>query len=293
MHLTAVQPYLDLCKLKVVALMLLCAWVGMLLATPDVPSIQLMALGSLGIGLASASGAALNHVIDRHIDARMQRTQTRPLPQHKLSAPHALLFAISLGIMGIGLLASTVNLTAAGWTLATLLGYGLVYTALLKRLTPQNIVIGGLSGALPPLLGWACINPNLGSEPWLLVLIIFAWTPPHFWALAIAKIKDYEKSQLPMLPITHGIQYTKLNIILYTWLLVAATGLPFAIGMLGLPYLIGSQLLNLKFIHWTWRLYRSPHPHIAHQTFIFSIKYLIALFALMLIDHFADALYLA
>ena len=291
--MSQISTYLDLCKIKVVALMILCAWVGMLLAHDQLPAISIVIFGSLGIALASASGAALNHVIDRHIDARMQRTQQRPLPQHHISVKNALLFAVILGSIGLSILWFYVNSTAAAWTLATLLGYGLIYTALLKRITSQNIVIGGLSGALPPLLGWVCVEPHLTAEPWLLVLIIFAWTPPHFWALAIAKIKDYEKSQLPMLPVTHGVAYTKLNIILYTWLLVAATGLPFAIGMLGVPYLVASQLLNLRFIYWTYQLYRSQSPHIAYQTFIFSIKYLFALFVLMLIDHFSYAISLA
>lgn len=278
--------YLNLCKLKVVALMLLCSTVGMILATPNIPNIELMLWGNLGIGLASASGAAINHVIDRKIDKKMARTNSRPLPTYQLSTLQAISFAIIIGTLGLLALFAKVNSTAALLTMSALFGYGLIYTALLKRITPQNIVIGGLSGALPPLLGWVCINPNLSAEPWLLVLIIFVWTPPHFWALAIAKIDEYKQTKLPMLPITHGVEYTKIQIALYASLLIAATALPYAINMFGWIYLLGSQLLNFRFCQLCYRLYLHQDTKLAMQVFIFSIYYLMLLFIIMLFDHY-------
>ena len=280
-----IQHYLALCKLRVVGLMLLCALVGMILATQHTWHWQLVLCGLVGIGLACAAGAALNHVIDRHIDAGMARTMKRPLPQYQLSTHQALGFAVLLATLSFGILTTYVNTTAALWTLSALLGYGVIYTAFLKHLTPQNIVIGGLSGALPPLLGWTCIQPTLSATPWLLVLIIYVWTPPHFWALSIAKLDEYRDSQLPMLPVTHGVTYTKQCIIGYTWWLVASTLLAFAIGLFHWPYLIASQVINIRFLQWVYRLKKTESKTTAMQTFRYSIVYLMWLFLIMLADH--------
>ena len=275
--------YLDLCKLRVVALMLLCALVGMILANKQSINWFVASLGLLGIACCSSAGAAFNHIIDRHIDKKMQRTSNRPLPKQDISVEQATYFATSLGLVGFFILWIWVNHTAALITLLTMLGYGIFYTGVLKRITPQNIVIGGFTGALPPLLGWSCIDPNISAEPWLLVLIIYVWTPPQFWALSIAKIDDYKKSQLPMLPITHGVEYTKLNISFYAWLLVSATLLPVCINMFGWFYLLVVIVLNIRFLIQVNRLKQKNQA--AYAVFIDSIWYLMILFLAMIIDH--------
>lgn len=279
------NKYLKLCKLKVVALMLLCSSVGMFLASTSLPSIKLFFLGNLGIGLTSAAGAAFNHIIDRKLDEKMLRTKNRPIPQYDIAVSAALIFAFIIAVLGFLILYFFANPVAAFWSLAALFGYSVIYTAMLKHITSQNIVIGGLSGALPPLLGWVCINPVADARAWLLVLIIYVWTPPHFWALAIAKIDDYKAAGLPMLPITHGVEYTKINITLYAILLLLATSLPYAINMFSLLYLLLSFILNFRFIQLCLNLKKCPQSSNAMQVFSFSIQYLLLLFTIMLIDH--------
>lgn len=279
------NKFLKLCKLKVVTLMLLCSSVGMFLASYNLPSIKIFILGNLGIGLTSAAGAAFNHIIDRKIDEKMLRTKNRPIPKYDITVPSALLFAYVMATIGFAILYFFINPTAAFWSLAALFGYSVIYTAILKHMTSQNIVIGGLSGALPPLLGWVCVNPVADAKAWLLVLIIYVWTPPHFWALAIAKIDDYKESGLPMLPITHGVEYTKINITLYSILLLLATSLPYAINMFSLLYLVASFILNFRFIQLCIKLKKCKQPSSAMKVFLFSIKYLMLLFLVMLIDH--------
>jgi protoheme IX farnesyltransferase len=257
----------------------------MFLASYNLPSIKIFILGNLGIGLTSAAGAAFNHIIDRKIDEKMLRTKNRPIPKYDITVPSALLFAYIMATIGFVILYFFINPTAAFWSLAALFGYSVIYTAILKHMTSQNIVIGGLSGALPPLLGWVCVNPVADAKAWLLVLIIYVWTPPHFWALAIAKIDDYKESGLPMLPITHGVEYTKINITLYSILLLLATSLPYAINMFSLLYLVTSFILNFRFIQLCIKLKKCKQPSSAMKVFLFSIKYLMLLFLVMLIDH--------
>lgn len=298
------SAYLELCKPRVVSLILITAAVGMLLTmphwivlgaknypqlsnTPPQPTLHwgkaLIAL--LGIGLAAACGAAINHMVEQKIDARMARTHRRPLPTGKVQTKQAFLFATFIGSLGISLLWYFVNPLTAILTLGALIGYGVIYTLFLKRNTPQNIVIGGLAGAMPPLLGWIALTNHIDPAPLLLVLIVFTWTPPHFWALAIDRHQDYKKTGLPMLPVTHGIPFTKKCILLYTLLMIVATLLPVIIQASGLIYLIASIALNLRFMQWAIRLYRSPdHTH-ALPTFRYSITYLGLLFLALLIDH--------
>lgn len=279
------RDYLDLCKLKVVALMLLTAVVGMYLA-PEHVHFNTVFISLLGIGLAASSAAAVNHVVDRHIDALMARTENRPIAQGRLSVGQALVFAGWLGTIGLGLLAVYVNILTACLTFITLIGYAGIYTGYLKRATPQNIVIGGLAGAAPPLLGWTAVTNHLDPQALLLVLIIFAWTPPHFWALAIYRIQEYRKANIPMLPVTHGIRYTKLNILLYTILLLMVSLLPVMIGMSGWIYLVGAGLLGVRFIYWAIILLRRDDRAVAMRTFRFSIVYLLLLFVTLLFDHY-------
>jgi protoheme IX farnesyltransferase len=251
---TSWKDYLSLCKPKVVLVMLLTALVGMLLAQESLPSIVQMFIGLIGIALASGSAAAVNHVMDRKIDQKMARTKGRPLPQGKLTAKQAISFAGCIGVLGIGMLAVFVNLLTAWLTLFALIGYAVVYTVWLKRATPQNIVIGGLAGAAPPLLGWTAITGYIEPNSLLLVLIIFAWTPPHFWSLCIARKADYEKAGVPMLPVTHGSQYTRLQIVLYSLIMLLTTLFPYMTGMSGLIYLLGVSVINARFIYWVWQL---------------------------------------
>jgi len=280
------KDYLALCKLKVVAVMLLTLVVGFCLAEPGMPSLSLLLATSVGVGLAAASAAAVNHVLDQNIDRCMARTARRPLPQGRVSPVNALLFALLLGCMGLLVLVAWVNVLTAGLTLASLIGYAVVYTAVLKRATPQNIVIGGVAGAAPPLLGWTAVTGTLDPQALLLMLIIFAWTPPHFWALCIARRDDYARAGVPMLPNTHGETYTRLQILLYSILTVLVTLLPFVNGMSGLIYLMGVSIINYRFVAWALRLNNSRNPGDPMKMFRYSIVYIMWLFAILLVDHY-------
>jgi len=280
------KDYLELCKPKVVALMLLTSVIGMLLATYSLPSWDVLILGNLGIGLMAASAATVNHVVDRRIDIHMARTRNRPIAQGKVDALSASLFAIVIGVIGMAVLMVYINALTAWLTLASLIGYALVYTLYLKRATPQNIVIGGLAGAAPPLLGWTASTGHIEADALLLVLIIFAWTPPHFWALAIHRKEEYAKVGIPMLPVTHGEKFTKLHILLYTVILIAITVFPFLTGMSGEIYLVSALLLGARFMQWSIRMIRNTHKHAAINTFKYSISYLMLLFVALLVDHY-------
>lgn len=283
------NAYLTLTKPKVVLLMLLTAWVGMILAEPGSISITKTLIALLGIGMAASSGAAINHLIDRHIDILMLRTQKRPLPKGLVTNRAVIAFATFLGTAGFFLLFIGVNMTCAVLTLCSLIGYACVYTGFLKRKTPQNIVIGGLAGALPPMLGWSAVTGGLEAGAWVLVMIIYTWTPPHFWALAIHRYEDYAKAKIPMLPVTHGIRFTKLNILLYSALMYVASIFPFIIGMSHLLYFAGVMLLNARFLQLSWRLMRADETKtaaISMQLFRYSITYLMVLFIVMCTDHY-------
>jgi protoheme IX farnesyltransferase len=270
----------------VVALMLLTVIVGMYLATPGWVPLSTLLLSITGIGCAAGSAAAINHLVDKRIDALMARTSKRPVAQGRVSVQQALWFATCLGLLGLGILALFVNILTAALTFITLIGYAGVYTGYLKRATPQNIVIGGLAGAAPPLLGWTAVTNQFDPQALLLVLIIYTWTPPHFWALAIYRYEDYQHAQIPMLPVTHGIAFTKLNVLLYTILLLVVSVLPFVIGMSGWLYLVGALALGARFLYWSIVLYRTEKPIIAMRTFRFSIIYLMLLFVFLLCDHY-------
>jgi protoheme IX farnesyltransferase len=280
------RDYLELTKPKVVVLMLITSLVGMFLATRAGVPWQILLFGNLGIGLCAGAAAAVNHVVDRRIDSIMARTHKRPVTSGRVSPVAALGFALLLAVSGMALLLIFTNPLAAWLTLASLLGYAVIYTGFLKRATPQNIVIGGLAGAAPPLLGWVAVTGELTAEPLLLVLIIFAWTPPHFWALAIHRKDEYAKANIPMLPVTHGEHYTKVHILLYTCVMFAVTLLPYAIHMSGLLYLVCAIGLGARFLHWSWVLYSDSKPHAAINTFKYSIWYLFALFIALLVDHY-------
>lgn len=280
------RDYLELTKPKVVVLMLITSLAGMFLATRAGVSWSVLLFGNLGIGLCAGGAAVVNHVVDRRIDALMARTYKRPLAQGRVEPLPALLFALALALLGMVLLLVFTNALTAWLTLASLLGYAVLYTGFLKRATPQNIVIGGLAGAAPPLLGWVAVSGHVSAEPLLLVLIIFAWTPPHFWALAIHRKEEYAKADIPMLPVTHGERYTKLHILLYTLVLLAVSLLPYAIHMSGPLYLACALVLGLRFLQWAWVLYRGSRPHAAIGTFKYSIGYLFALFIALLLDHY-------
>ncbi len=279
--------YLELCKPKVVLLILFTALVGMLLSTSGLIPFQAWFFGLLGIGLAASAGAALNHWVDEEIDAKMQRTQHRPLPQGNVTGRQAVLFALTLAALSMLILLLWVNALTAILTLASMVGYALIYSVFLKRSTPQNIVFGGAAGAMPPVLGWTAVTGTLEAPALLLFLIIFIWTPPHFWALAIKRVDDYSKAEIPMLPVTHGIAFTKLHILLYTLLLVVITCLPFVVMMSGLIYLAGALTLGAGFVFYSFQLYRCEGDEYAMQTFGYSIFYLSALFGFFLIDHYA------
>ncbi|WP_136254481.1 heme o synthase [Onishia niordana] len=281
------RDLMTLGKPRVVIVMLVCVAVGMALAAPSLPPIDLVLHGLVGIGLAASGAAAFNHVLDRRLDTMMLRTARRPVASRRLPTSYALGWASLLSLVGIGWLAWQVNTLTAWLTLASLLGYALVYTAFLKHATPQNIVIGGVAGAAPPLLGWTAITGQLGPEPLLLMLIIFAWTPPHFWALAIHKHDEYAKAGVPMLPVTHGDAFTRLQVWLYGWLTVAVTLLPFVIGMSGLLYLVGVLLLNVRFMVWNFRVWRGQDSQAPLAAFWFSIRYILGVFGVLLIDHYA------
>ncbi|WP_430457528.1 heme o synthase [Rheinheimera sp.] len=278
------RDYYQLTKPKVVALLLLTAWVGMLLAPSAQSQPVVMMIALCGIGLLSAAAAALNHVLDQNIDAKMARTQRRPVATGRVSSQQALGFALTLAAVGFVVLYGWVNPLTAWLTLASLFGYAGIYTMFLKRATPQNIVIGGLAGAMPPLLGWTSISGTLSAEPWLLVMIIFAWTPPHFWALAIHRRDDYAKVNMPMLPVTHGIEFTKTAILFYTLILTLVCLMPYLVGMSGVLYLAGSLLLNLGFISHAWRLKFADDPKQPMLMFRFSIYHLMLLFLLLILD---------
>jgi len=280
------KNYLELCKPKVVALLVFTANVGMLLALPGMPPIALFIYATLGIGLASASAAAINHFIDQKADAEMARTQNRPLPQGDLNSTNVLVFAGVLGITAMLILIFLVNTLTAVLTFLSLIGYAIIYTVYLKRMTPQNIVIGGAAGAAPPVLGWCAMTGEVHAYALLLFLLIFVWTPPHFWALAIARRDEYAKVNIPMLPVTHGTEFTRLHILLYTILLFIVTLLPYLTGMSGLIYLIPGALLSLGFIYFAIKMMQTKTDKTAMQTFGFSIVYLMLIFALLLIDHY-------
>ena len=283
------RQYWALTKPRVVALIAFTALVGMFLAVPGLPPWREAGFGLLGIWLAAASAAAINHLIDQRIDKVMARTMDRPLATGALSPAQVLAFAVFLGALSMTILIALVNPLTAALTFASLIGYAIVYTAWLKRATPQNIVIGGIAGAAPPLLGWAAVTRMQGRWDWahalLLVLIIFVWTPPHFWALAIFRREDYARALVPMLPVTHGVEYTRWQILFYTVLLCAVTLLPVAIGMSGLFYLGGAVVLGLAFLWYAWRLLDPPDEFFAMRVFNYSVVYLMALFAFLLVDH--------
>lgn len=280
------RGYVELCKPRVVALIVFTAVVGMLLASPTPAPLPLLLAATLGIGLASASAAALNHIVDRKVDAVMTRTRRRPLPEGVLSARAALLFAFVLCAIAMLVLALFVNPLAAWLTLFSLVGYGVVYSMFLKRATPQNIVIGGAAGAAPPALGWVAVSNNLDAQALLLFLIIFTWTPPHFWALAIARRKDYENADIPMLPVTHGEAFTRLQITLYTLLLFVVSLLPYLTGMSGIAYLFGAVTLGGGFLYCALTLMRRGDEASATRAFSYSIWYLVGIFAVLLADHY-------
>jgi protoheme IX farnesyltransferase len=286
---TVLRQYWTLTKPRVVALIVFTALVGMFLAVPGLPPLRESVFGLLGIWLAAASAAAINHVLDQRIDAVMARTHDRPLPTGGLNTRQALAFALALGVASMAILVVLVNPLTAALTFASLIGYAVVYTGWLKRATPQNIVIGGIAGAAPPLLGWAAVTGMQGQWDWayalLLVLIIFVWTPPHFWALAIFRREDYAKAMVPMLPVTHGVEYTRSQILLYTVLLVVATVLPRLVGMSGNFYLGGALVLGAVFLWHAWKLLDPPDEFYAMRVFNYSIVYLMALFAFLLVDH--------
>ena len=280
------RDYLEITKPKVVLLLVFTAMVGMALAVPAWPPLQEAFFGLLGIGLASASAAAINHVIDQRIDAQMGRTKNRPIPQGHLSTNQCLMFAFALGAIAMIMLVVLVNPLTAILTFLSLIGYAVVYTVYLKRATPQNIVIGGAAGAMPPVLGWAAVTGEVTAGALLLFLIVFTWTPPHFWALAIHRREDYAKVDIPMLPVTHGVAFTRLQILLYTILLLIITLFPYLIGMSGLVYLAAAVVLGAMFMYHVIKMFNEKNEKQPIKTFVFSIQYLMWLFAAMLVDHY-------
>ena len=283
---TLLRSYYELCKPNVVYMMLICAFVGMLLAEESVSSFGYLFVSLTGIACCAASAAAVNQVIDRNTDASMTRTDQRPLPQGELSPTHASVFALIIGILGALILYLYVNTLTMILTLASLVGYAFIYTVYLKRATPQNIVIGGLAGAAPPLLGWSSISNSIDPYALLLVLIIFVWTPPHFWALAIYRKDEYAKESIPMLPVTHGVAFTKLQIVLYTIILFIVSVLPYVVLMSGEIYLFSALILSTIFLYYSINLYFSNDDEDAMSTFQFSIYYIFLIFLALLIDHF-------
>ena len=280
------RDYYTLTKPRVVQLLVFTAVIGMFLSTPGWVPLDVLIFGSLGIGLAAASGAAVNHVLDRRFDEAMARTQGRPLPMGRISERDAMAFALALGLIGVGMLTLLINPLTAMLTFFALIGYAVIYTVYLKRTTPQNIVIGGAAGAAPPVLGWAAVQNEVSGYALLLFLIIFMWTPPHFWALAISRKSDYEKAAIPMLPVTHGVETTKAYVLYYTIILVLTTLLPVVTGMSGALYLIGALLLGGGFLYFALILRNTDDSRVALRTFHYSISYLVALFTFLLIDHY-------
>ena len=280
------KSYYLLCKPNVVYMMLICALVGMLLAEESVSSISRIVIALIGIAFCSGSAASINQVIDRKADASMTRTDQRPIPQGELTAVHASTFALVIGLTGALILYFFINTLTMILTLASLIGYAFIYTVYLKRATPQNIVIGGLAGAAPPLLGWASISNTVDPYALLLVLIIFVWTPPHFWALAIYRKDEYAKESIPMLPVTHGVAFTKLQIVLYTIILFIVSVLPYIVLMSGWIYLFSAITLSSMFMYYSIKLYYSDDNAFAMKTFNFSIYYIFLIFVALLLDHF-------
>jgi len=275
-----------LTKPRVTQLALFCAVIGMFLSTPELPSLWLVGKATVGIWLLAGAAFAVNSIIERHIDARMARTRARPLARGEVTPLQAIVFAGLIGGAGMWVLYTQVNGLTMWLTFATFVGYAVVYTVLLKPYTPQNIVIGGMSGAMPPVLGWAAVTGTVPAQAWLLALIIFAWTPPHFWALALYRLDDYRRSGLPMLPVTHGSKLTRLHMLLYTVVLVATTLLPWVIRMAGLIYLAAALALGAGFLVYTWLLYRAYSDRLARATFNYSIVYLAAIFGALLVDKY-------
>lgn len=282
--------YLELCKPRVVILLVFTAVVGMFLAVPGWPPLIPFLAGTLGIGLAASSAAAINHLLDHQIDAKMARTKRRPLASGKLTERNVFIFALLLGLLAMAILVLWVNSLTALLTFLSLIGYAIVYTIWLKRATPQNIVIGGAAGAAPPVLGWTAVTGSLDPQALLLFLIIFVWTPPHFWALAIYRKDEYALVDIPMLPVTHGVDFTRLQILLYTVLLVIVTTLPYLTHMSGVIYLAGVSVLNLGFLWYAMRMMISKDILLPMYTFAFSITYLMVLFVFLLVDHYMNLL---
>lgn len=280
------RDYYELCKPRVVMLMILTSLIGMFLAVPGMVPFDVLLIGNLGIALCAGSAAAVNHLVDRHVDKKMARTLNRPIAKGRVEPTQAALFALIIGTLGMVLLVVFINTLTAILTLASLLGYAVVYTLFLKRATPQNIVIGGIAGAAPPLLGWTAVTGEIHGHALLLVLIIFAWTPPHFWALAVHRKDEYAKADIPMLPVTHGVAYTKLHILLYTIIMILVTVLPYITGMFNWLYLLGALVLGAGFLYWSLAMIFSKRPSVGMDTFKYSIVYLMALFIIMLLDHY-------
>ena len=285
------RDYYALTKPGVVQLLVFTAIVGMFLAVPGMVPWSPLIAGSLGIGLAAAAGAVVNQILDQRIDAQMARTRNRPLPQGRIGERDALAFAMGLGLAGLAVLVLFVNVLTAALTFASLIGYAVVYTVYLKRATPQNIVIGGAAGAAPPVLGWTAVTGTVDPHALLLFLIIFTWTPPHFWALAIARRSDYERADIPMLPVTHGVELTKSFVVYYTILLILVTVLPYITGMTGSFYLLGALSLGGGFLYYALQLKYAPREDSPMATFRYSISYLMALFSFLLIDHYIPAVW--
>lgn len=281
-----IAQYWALTKPRVTQLAVFCAVIGMFLSTPGLPEWQRLISATIGIWLLAGAAFAVNCLVEREIDSRMARTARRPMARGEITVPQTLVFSGVIGGLGMWVLYNFVNPLTMWLTFATFVGYAIIYTIILKPATPQNIVIGGLAGAMPPALGWAAIANDVPMQAWLLVMIIFVWTPPHFWALAMYRRDDYAKSGLPMLPITHGMKFTQFQILLYTIALVATTMLPFAVGMSGLIYLASATVLGLIFLWYAWQIYRHYTDLIARKTFAYSIVYLSLLFAALLVDHY-------
>ena len=280
------RDYKELTKPNVVLLMILTSAIGMFMAVPGMVPLNALLLGNLGIAMCAGAAAAVNHLVDQRIDQRMARTYKRPVAQGRVGAGQAAVFALLIGSLGMAILLIWVNALTAWLTLASLVGYAFIYTMFLKRATPQNIVIGGLAGAAPPLLGWTAVTGQIDGHALLLVLIIFAWTPPHFWALAIHRKEEYAAVDIPMLPVTHGVAFTKLHILLYTIIMFLITLLPYATRMSGPLYLLGAVVLGGGFLYWAIELIRDKNPNAPMETFKYSITYLMALFVIMLVDHY-------
>lgn len=281
-----IAQYWALTKPRVTQLAVFCAVIGMFLATPDLPDWKIVVSATVGIWLLAGAAFAVNCLVEREIDSRMARTARRPMARGEITVTQTLIFSGMIGGIGMSVLYNLVNPLTMWLTFATFVGYAVIYTIILKPATPQNIVIGGLSGAMPPALGWAAIANDVPMQAWILVLIIFVWTPPHFWSLALYRRDDYAKSGLPMLPITHGLQFTQFHVWLYTIALVATTMLPYAVNMSGMIYLASAAVLGAVFLWYAWQIYRHYTDLISRKTFAYSIIYLSLLFAALLVDHY-------